>query len=63
MRHYPYQYLPARPAFLLASRFPYDDLLKSPGSFAPRRCRRTLHVGDPGCGGTFSGLKSASMTG
>ena len=63
MRHYPYQYLPARPAFLLASRLPNNDLLKSPGSFAGRLCGRTLHVGDPRVRGTFSGLKSASMTG
>jgi len=53
MRYYPGQYLPARPAFLLASPLPYDDLLKRPGSFAGRLCGRTLHVGDPGCKAAF----------
>jgi hypothetical protein len=53
MRQYPDQYLPARPAFLLASQLPYDDLLKSPGSFARRLCGLTLHVGDPGCEAPF----------
>jgi len=29
MRHYRGPYLPARPAFLLTARLPYDDLLRS----------------------------------
>jgi AraC-like DNA-binding protein len=34
MPHYRRRYLPLRPGFLLASRLPYDDLLRSPKSFA-----------------------------
>ena len=53
MRQYPGDYLPARPAFLLASQLPHDDLLERPGSFARRLCGRTLHVGDPGSEAPF----------
>src|SRR5262249_42259934 len=42
MRQYAGQSLSARPAFLLASRLPYDDLLRSPQSFARRLHGRTL---------------------
>ena len=34
MRHYRGPYLPARPAFLLTARLPYDDLLRGPERFA-----------------------------
>ena len=34
MRHYRGPYLPARPAFLLSARLPYDDLLRGPERFA-----------------------------
>jgi len=42
MRPYLGQYLPERPAFLLLSELPYDDLLKGPGKVAGRLGGRTF---------------------